>query len=276
MSNEKHSVSARMKFLGPCVGKPRFHGISRHLHNLPLVDEAVWIEDGRPRVAEFELDKHGFGLCKGIGVDADPRLSPKHRAAYVDEMAEYLKQFVGAEKVVVSNSTIRRSERSSRFRRDGTTVPGRFVHCDYSASHAGSEFWIHRLLPHEEATRRLGKRYSIYNLWRSLSDPPQDVPLAMCDARTLAPEDIVCADCIEEMDDDPALRFEIAVFRHNVKQRWYYFSAMLRHELLVFKGFDSDRCRASIVAHAAFDDPSCPADAPPRESIEVRALALFE
>jgi hypothetical protein len=30
------------------------------------------------------------------------------------------------------------------------------------------------------------------------------------------------------------------------------------------------------VAHAAFEDPGCPPDAPPRESIDVRVIAFFE
>ena len=39
---------------------------------------------------------------------------------------------------------------------------------------------------------------------------------------------------------------------------------MTRNEALVFKGFDSDTSRPSAVPHAAFDDPTCPSDAPPR------------
>jgi hypothetical protein len=51
---------------------------------------------------------------------------------------------------------------------------------------------------------------------------------------------------------------------------------MQRGELLVFKTFDSQKDgRARWTAHAAFDDPTSPPDAPPRESIEVRSLAFF-
>jgi hypothetical protein len=30
------------------------------------------------------------------------------------------------------------------------------------------------------------------------------------------------------------------------------------------------------VPHVAFDDPSCPPDAPPRESIDDRVVAIFD
>jgi hypothetical protein len=51
---------------------------------------------------------------------------------------------------------------------------------------------------------------------------------------------------------------------------------MQRDEAVVFKTFDSIRDgRARWTAHTAFDQPSSPPDAPPRESIEMRTLAFF-
>jgi len=46
--------------------------------------------------------------------------------------------------------------------------------------------------------------------------------------------------------------------------------------MLLFKTFDSsDDGRARFTFHSAFTDPATPPDAAPRESIEVRALAVF-
>jgi hypothetical protein len=51
---------------------------------------------------------------------------------------------------------------------------------------------------------------------------------------------------------------------------------MQRNEAIVFKTFDSMRDgRARWTNHCAFDDPTSRPDAPPRESIEMRALAFF-
>jgi hypothetical protein len=51
---------------------------------------------------------------------------------------------------------------------------------------------------------------------------------------------------------------------------------MQQSEVLLIKCFDSERDgRARFTAHSAFDDPTSPPDAAPRESVEVRTLAFF-
>ena len=58
--------------------------------------------------------------------------------------------------------------------------------------------------------------------------------------------------------------------------RWFYFPRMRRDEALVFKVYDSlQDGRARFIPHTSFDDPNSPPDAPPRQSIEARALAFF-
>ena len=62
----------------------------------------------------------------------------------------------------------------------------------------------------------------------------------------------------------------------NDAHRWTYFPAMQPDEALVFKCYDSEKDgRARFTAHGSFDDPNTPPNAPPRESIEIRTLALF-
>jgi hypothetical protein len=50
---------------------------------------------------------------------------------------------------------------------------------------------------------------------------------------------------------------------------------MKEDEAILIKCYDSDERLARFTPHAAFDDPTAPPDAPPRESIEVRAFAFF-
>jgi len=59
------------------------------------------------------------------------------------------------------------------------------------------------------------------------------------------------------------------------EQRCYYVPEMRVEEALLLKCFDSERNRVRFTGHSAFDDPTSAADAPPRESIEVRVLAFF-
>jgi len=70
---------------------------------------------------------------------------------------------------------------------------------------------------------------------------------------------------------------EIYHLSYNAEHRWFYFPDMQTDEAIVFKCYDSMKDgRARWSAHAAFDDPNSPPNAPARESIEMRTLAFFE
>ena len=58
--------------------------------------------------------------------------------------------------------------------------------------------------------------------------------------------------------------------------KFYYAKDMDVDEAWVFKCYDSRRNCARFTPHAAFVDPSSPADAPPRESVEIRSFAFWE
>jgi hypothetical protein len=63
---------------------------------------------------------------------------------------------------------------------------------------------------------------------------------------------------------------------YNPAHKWFWFPRQARDEALVFKVYDSAKDgRARWTAHTAFDDPTTPANARPRESIEIRTLAFF-
>jgi hypothetical protein len=107
-------------------------------------------------------------------------------------------------------------------------------------------------------------------VWRPIRGPLRDAPLAMCDARSVSPGDLVASDLIYR-----DRKGEIYLMQHNPKQRWYYVPEMRAHEVLLLKCYDSDAHCARFTAHSSFDDPTSPADAPARESIEVRTLVFF-
>lgn len=58
--------------------------------------------------------------------------------------------------------------------------------------------------------------------------------------------------------------------------RWYYTKAMRPDEAYVFVEYDSRKGRARFTPHTAFKDPTSAPDAPPRESVELRALVFWE
>ena len=72
----------------------------------------------------------------------------------------------------------------------------------------------------------------------------------------------------------PAFFFEALAL--SAGQKAYYVSAMTTSEALLFKGFDTRTDLPRFVAHASFRHPDTPEDAPPRESIELRAFAFWD
>jgi hypothetical protein len=123
-------------------------------------------------------------------------------------------------------------------------------------------------LPHDEAERRLARRFVESNIWKPIRGPVQTRPLAICEARSIAPADLA--------PTDRYLKHEVYMMTHNPTHRWFYFPRMLASETLLIKGYDSmEDGRARFTAHGSFIDPRTPGDAPPRESIEARALLFW-
>jgi hypothetical protein len=150
--------------------------------------------------------------------------------------------------------------------------PGRFVHSDYSEFSA-QEFARSRWTATPQSSP--GARFAAFNIWRAVSQPPQDIPLAVCDARSVAPQDRVIADSVIDAPGASEFRFESTLFTHNPAHRWHYFSNMTRDEALVFRAYDSDAQQPQRVPHSAFNDATCPDGVPTRVSIEARAFAFF-
>jgi hypothetical protein len=106
-----------------------------------------------------------------------------------------------------------------------------------------------------------------------------DNPLAVCDARSVAPSDLVPTAIQHFGEDDlsvPRHRGEIYSVRYAPAHRWFYFSGMQPDEVLLLEGYDSRADGpARFVPHTGFNHPDCPPDATPRESIEARTLVVF-
>ena len=129
------------------------------------------------------------------------------------------------------------------------------------------------------------RRALITSFWRPFSQPPQDWPIALCDHRSVAPEEgvhnrrIVC-------DSRPAPEAMLApipnedeipsalIFRHGPHHRWYYYPDMNRDEALMIKLHDTDRGRAWFAPHTAFHDQGR-RGTHTRESIEFRTVAYW-
>ncbi|MEI9852369.1 MAG: CmcJ/NvfI family oxidoreductase [Sphingomonas sp.] len=170
---------------------------------------------------------------------------------------------------MTGTGVLRFAERSTLSGALDNSRPARFAHVDVSDATAAA--FSERSAPAGRGVRRTAH----YNVWRAISPPPQDVPLALCDARSLAPADLLAADAIFDRPGHPDWSFEGYVFAHDPGHRWHWFSGLDRDQAIVFKTWDSDAAAAHCVPHVAFDDPECPPDVEPRASIEMRAIAYW-
>jgi hypothetical protein len=123
----------------------------------------------------------------------------------------------------------------------------------------------------QEAEALLGRRFAIIQVWRAINQPIRSNPLAVADAKSVAMDDLLIAERRYPHRIGQTYRL-----KYSPNHRWFYFPEMRRDEALVFKVYDSETDgRARFTPHTSFVDPTSPANAPPRQSIEVRAFALF-
>jgi len=195
------------------------------------------------------------------------------RRTYYAEAAELACAVTGARRAYVFDHQIRRREPGQKLvgfgRRGDGSRPAAVarVHNDYSE--ASGRARLHTVLG---AAAAKVSRHGIVNVWRPIGGPVLDAPLAVCDARSVAASDLVAAEVRY-----PSRSGEIYLLTHSPRHRWYYYPAMDTDEALIFKQYDSALAGvARCTPHAAFEHPLTPPDAPPRCSIEVRILVIYQ
>jgi len=225
------------------------------------------IRDGRPIADELDLEVTGFEFVEHKTQVRDFFDPDQLKRVYYPEVEALIKKVSGASRVVVFDHTLRsgdEAEREARLVRE----PVLNVHNDYTEWSGPQR--VRDLLP-DEADELLKHRFAIIQVWRATNAPIQSNPLAIADARSLAPKDLIRAE--RRYPNRVGETYRVG---YNPDHRWFYFPLMRRDEALVFKVFDSAKDgRARVTAHSSFVDPTTPAGAPARRSIEARTLAFF-
>jgi hypothetical protein len=232
-----------------------------------LVATRVAIRDARPGVesGELSLDRSGFTKLRHRSALDDFSDGEAIRAIYYPESEALIRNATGAEKVVVFDHTLRDSEKGSRAT-SALREPVRRVHNDQTATSGPRRVRDH--LPADEADVRLRQRFAIINLWRPLARVEQ-FPLALCDARSIEPKDLVPSDLVYRDKTG-----ETYSFLPNPEHRWYWFPRLEADEPLLLKIYDSiETGVARLTAHTAFELPD--GGRAPRRSIELRALVFW-
>jgi len=272
MTDMTTRVEGRVNYIGEMTERPRFYANDHSRDVLNLDGRTLQIEDVRRNSQWPLLQREGFCLVEHRSAVGDFRDPAEIMRIHYAEIEELLLEQTGADKVVVTApGVLRFAESSPDSGRLNNSRPARFIHID--VSDATAQAFADRSRP--DVPGKSVRRTAQFNVWRVLSEPPQDVPLAVCDARTLSPHDLVAADAVFDVPDRPEWSFEALLVRHNPAHRWCYFSNMTRDEALIFTTNDSEPGQPHHVPHTAFNDPTCPAGAQPRASIEMRAIAYW-
>lgn len=270
------AVAAPLTFITPQDTKPVFHSSAMtgsdpkiffgiESHTVPIADMRK-IEDS------LSLDREGFELMKNSTAVDDLYDDAAIETVYAREVEALLKRELGASKVVIFDVTRRSDGGSGAKNPDGLRGPASRVHVDYTVLSGPQR--AKDVLGEEEVDRLLaaGKRIVQINVWRPISGPVQRSPLALADASSVKPENLVVTDQIF-----PNRVGEIYNVSYDPTQRWYYAPEMTRDEVILIKGWDSVADgRASFTPHGAFPLPDTREDAPARESIEVRTFAVID
>ena len=278
-STGQAAVGAKLSYLAPTSERPcsytypppsgvEWESCAFDLREMP-------IDDARFAAQTPGIDREGFELWDAPTAIRDFLDHDKVKVVYYQEASELALKVTGASRAYVFDHLVRKREPNraalSFGRRGVNGLPaanGR-IHNDYTEESGRKRLG---LVLGDSADISRVKRFSIVNIWRSIKGPVLDTPLAVCDARTLVVSDLVASDVRY-----PNRTGEIYLSTYSPLHRWSYFSAMDKHEALIFKQFDSQVSGVSRhVLHAAFDHPKTPPDAPLRESVELRCLVIYD
>ena len=259
-----YSIDATIHYIGAMTQRPQVWNEDFTRNILTLEAVTVSMEDAGARDLPPHLDVEGFALVPHrthVDILSDPSTADVYRG----ELRTLLTGLTGADHIDMAAASVVRTNKQAAIEAS-PTVP--FVHCD--CSEAGLPGMLQWAYP--PAPARSVRRMALYNLWRLLSPGPTDLPLAVCDARSFAPDDIVVG---SSHFTSAGFTAEAVFVRPNAAHRWSYFPEMTPAEVLIFKQHDSDGRYPSQVPHTAFDNRALFPGATPRISIESRAVAYW-
>ncbi|OZB39255.1 MAG: hypothetical protein B7X48_09940 [Acidiphilium sp. 34-60-192] len=238
--------------------------------NPPGTDtQIVPIRDGWPVVDQFSVDREGFTLKpfapNFTAFDNDLAV----KSDFYNQVIAFVKRQTGAKRVVVFDHTLRKRLPPDLNQQTTVNRPAvLLVHSDYTVASGPQRV---REIMLGEAETLLKRRFAFYNVWKSLYEVVEELPLAMIDASSQVEADLLRMELKYRERTG-----EIYVLRHANAHRWWYFPHMAPDQALLIKTYDSETDgRARFPGHSAFEDPSSPLNAKRRESIEVRTMAFF-
>lgn len=267
ITDAPQDVRARIKYVVRGQ-KATFYAGDRERSHWPGEEHEVTVHDMRPHRAGFSLEGNGFVALDEASTVPDPAGEAGRGAAYGRECEALVARLTGASKVISFGMIVRTSAPGTH----GHNQPAFGAHVDYGARTVAD--FTRQILPPAEAEARLAGRHMLINVWRPLARV-ESTPFALCDARTVHRADLFDSEIVGGLG---GLDFSLWGYNlaHRPDHRWYWLPQMGPDQVFAFKLFDSDAKAVQFTAHTAFADPAAPADAAPRQSVEIRTIAFFD
>ncbi|KAF2175459.1 hypothetical protein K469DRAFT_647092 [Zopfia rhizophila CBS 207.26] len=243
--------------------------------NLTWDEKDITVTDFRDNAADFQLDTHGFATRKLEGF-SELENDKDINARYIPEVKRMLETELGdVGTVFVFDWRLRSSRPSLTAEKinfsdpNQLLLPSNYAHIDTCPISVIQR--IQKSFPND-AAKILRQRIRAVNVWKPLSCPVDEWPLAVCDGTTVKPNDLVETDSIRQ--GSISTNYYV---KHNEDQKWYFLQKQTPDEALIFKHFDSEPgVKAPFALHSSIKLQSVPEGAKPRKSIEVRTLIFSE
>ncbi|MEQ8666894.1 MAG: CmcJ/NvfI family oxidoreductase [Rhodospirillales bacterium] len=266
------TFQATLRFLAPSERNPVYRasegGADAQLElDGEFEDHIVDIENGRLASRPPTIDREAFALLEHTSDVGDFYDDRQINTVYTSEVERIVRDATGAARTHAFDHTRRAASRDARGQ-FGTREPSTVVHNDYTDKSGPQRV---RDIMGEEAEDLLSRRFTIINVWRPIRHPAETSMLAICDAASTTPDQLLD---VPRIAKDRIGELMLAYYDKN--QRWVTYPAMTPAEALLLKTFDTETDgRARFAIHTAFDNPAPPPGALPRESIESRVFAFF-
>ncbi|MEM7078609.1 MAG: CmcJ/NvfI family oxidoreductase [Pseudomonadota bacterium] len=242
------------------------------------------VYDGRAHL-ELSWQHNGFELLSHRSEVSDWDDHRAVREVYYGEMETLARELSGARVAIISSHINRNPDVAAKHADYG---PIQFVHSDFGDDYG--EFlraYYQEDDPHAQLTRERhgltkqdfvdAQRVILLQFWRNVGEPVMDMPLVLCDSRSVCREDLLQFKMPGYGGNGRAFdAFVVKPPRHDA-HRWYTFTPLSQDEVIVIRTFDSAAVAQGEpywTPHSAIHDPMVVAAAP-RRSIEVRAMCLF-
>lgn len=236
----------------------------------------ILLRDARSRLQDFTIDANAFTWINcPTQIPPDTQGDDLAIQQYSEEIISVLEQQFSPDHIVLYDYRLRLNVNmdyasiKSRSRQDAAP-PVSEVHADHSPT--GGLTRAQRHLTDDECKKYIDSgeyRIRCVNTWRSLLPVVEDSPLAFGDPRTFKPDELLEFDNVSQ-----EYAGELWYPKYREHHRYYWISNQKDTELALFLSFDSSASadEVKVAPHSAFEDREARKDAPPRKSVETRAM----